>query len=401
MSRSPEAASELAVSRPVVPRLLSANFLLTCLTAFFSFTSFYLLLATLPVYIIEIGGTESEVGLIIFAFSTTAVTLRLLVGRAADERGKRFLMIAGALALSVCSGLYAAARSVLSLLALRVVHGVGWATYGTAANALVADIAPPERRGEAMGYYGMFSNLSMAIGPALGVFLMKRIGFGGLFLAAAAVALVAFLLGLPIREPPRVSPPAARAQGAWIERAALFPSAVLTLAAMSYGAIVSFLSIYAQKKGMENPGAFFTVYAVTLLAARGVTGRLSDRLGRAAVIAPGLLLAGVGIGLLAFANSTAAFLVIAVLYGLAFAAMQPALMALVVDRAAPGRRGAAMGMFATAMDLGIGGGSLVWGFVAQQRGYEFMYLAAGAVTLATLVVFWIGSSLPDAKAARA
>ncbi|MHB0867840.1 MAG: MFS transporter [Chloroflexota bacterium] len=374
-------------------RLFTWDFLLASLVTLCTFSSFYLLLATLPVYIVQIGGTEADVGLIIGVMSATAVVLRPFIGKATDDHGKRPFILGGTALLALISGLYGLVRAVPLLLGLRVLHGIGWAAFGTATGTVVADVAPKSRRGAAMGYYGMFSNLAMAVGPALGVMLMNGYGFTVLFAASAGLAVVSVLLGLGIREPARKSNPVpARGpnQGI-IERTALFPAAILALTAMTYGSIVSFLPIYAAKQGIENPGFFFTAYAIVLLVARGFTGQLSDRYGRAAVIAPGLVLAALGLWLLAVANSLIGFLAVALLYGLAFAAIQPALMALVVDRASPARRGSAMGTFGTAMDLGIGAGSFLWGFVAQAAGYGTMYTLAGVVALGALGLFLVGS----------
>jgi predicted MFS family arabinose efflux permease len=94
---------------------------------------------------------------------------------------------------------------------------------------------------------------------------------------------------------------------------------------------------------------------------------------------------------LSTAAALPSFLLAAVLYGLAFAAVQPALMALVVDRAAPNRRGAAMGTFSTAMDLGIGSGSMIWGVVAQTAGFTAMYTASATVAVLALAVFLAGT----------
>ncbi len=377
---------------PTPERLFTRDFLLASLVTLAAFTSFYFLLATLPVYIVAIGGTEAEVGLILGVFSATAVLLRPFVGAAADERGTRLFIVAGTLLLAVASALYAVAASVALLLALRLFHGAGWASFGTATSALVADLAPRNRRGEAMGYYGMFINLAMAVGPAVGVVLMTAYSFPVLFAISAATALLAVLLALGIHEPARRGSrnvPEGPRQGV-LERTALFPSLILAMTAMTYGAVVSFLPIYASRQGIDNPGVFFTAFATVLLLSRGFTGQLSDRYGRAAVIAPGIALATAALALLAFASSLPAFLAVAVLYGLGFAAVQPALMALVVDRAPLNRRGAAMGTFSTSMDLGIGTGSVVWGFVAQAAGYRSMYLAAGGVALLTLAVFLAG-----------
>ena len=88
---------------------------------------------------------------------------------------------------------------------------------------------------------------------------------------------------------------------------------------------------------------------------------MSDRRGRVAVIAPGLLFTFVALLVLSQAESTTTLLVAAVLYAIGVGAAQPAIMALTIDRAKPQERGAAMGTFGTAMDLGISVGAIVWG----------------------------------------
>ncbi len=391
MTPNPAETSEVN-SRTLREPLFTANFLLASVMTLASFSSFYFLLATLPVYIMQIGGNEAEVGLIIGIFSAAAVVLRPFVGKGTDGHGKRPFIVVGSVLLTLSSGFYALVATTPMLLGLRVFHGIGWASVGTATSALIADLAPRSRRGEAMGYYGMFSNLAMAVGPALGVMLMTSFSFPVLFASSAAVAALALCFSLTLREPEHfgLPTPSGRGRQGVIERSALFPSAVLALTAITYGSIVSFLPIYAVQQGIPNPGVFFTAYALILLVARGFTGQLSDRYGRAAVIAPGLVLAAAGLWLLAFATSLPLFLAVAVLYGLAFAAIQPSLMALVVDRAAPNRRGAAMGTFSTAMDLGIGAGSVAWGFVAQAAGFQALYLASGGVAALTLLLFLVG-----------
>jgi len=381
--------------------IFTADFTLASLSSFAAFSSFYLLLATLPVYVSKIGGGERAVGMIIGVFSTTAVLLRLPLGRACDERGKRGFMLAGALLMTLCGGFYFLSRSVPVLMGVRVAHGIGWALFGTTISALVADLVPARRRGEAMGYYGVFSNLAMAIGPAAGVFLMRGQGFGLLFAASAAMSLLAFATTVPIREQPPASRPSQTGpRQSMIERSSLFPSLVLGLMAMGYGVIVSFLPLYAAKLGIANPGVFFTAYAITLVLARPAAGKLSDRFGRATVIVPGLALVALALAALAFARTQSGLVAIAILFGLGFAAVYPALMALVVDRAPPGRRGAAMGTFATAMDLGIGGGSFLWGFVAEWTGFAPMFVSAGAVSLVALALFLALNRAPSAVTAE-
>jgi MFS family permease len=376
--------------------LFTPAFTLICIASFASFTSFYFLLATLPVYLVKLGGSSSHVGLIIGIFSATAVGLRPFIGRSTDRHGKKIFLIAGAAIISVCSGIYGFAASLLSLFFIRIIHGAGWASFGTASAAYVADVVPHERRGEAMAYYGMFSNIAMAAGPALGVILMTNAGFGFLFASSSALAIISLVLSIRLPSPPvTASRPLTKAS--LIEKSAIFPSSILLFIAITYGSIVSFLPVYASTKGISNPGIFFTVYAITVLIGRSFTGIISDRRGRTFVIMPGLILAALGLLTLAFAQSTSAFLLSAFIYGLAFAAIQPSIMALVVDRAPRERRGAAMGTFSMAMDLGIGTGSFLWGFIADKAGFEKMYLASAGVAAFAALLFGLSAKRGETK----
>jgi len=105
--------------------------------------------------------------LIIGVFTISAVILRPFIGQMVDRRGRKNILISGLLVFLVSMLLYNYTNSVTSLLLLRVFHGIGWGAATTAATTLIADIAPPNRRGEAMGVFGMASNIAMAIGPVL------------------------------------------------------------------------------------------------------------------------------------------------------------------------------------------------------------------------------------------
>lgn len=375
-------------------RIFTRDFSLTILANLFSFGSMYLLLATLPLYVIAIGGSVSDAGIVLACFTMSAVILRPLIGRLSDRRAKKAIMLAGAVILAASSLLYEPARTVPLVMAVRIFHGVGWAAFGTAASALAADLAPISRRGEAMGYFGVGMNVAMAVGPALGVFLVGWTGYGGLFLTAMVIAAAAVLTTAGIAEPKR-EPGAAAPQQGWrsfILPSALFPSAVLFTNALTYASVVALLPLFAEKARLGNPGLFFTVFSVVVLVLRGPLGRVSDRRGRVAVVAPGLLLTFVALLVLSQAESMTMLLVVAVLYAIGVGAAQPTLMAMTVDRALPQERGAAMGTYTTAMDLGIGVGSVVWGVAAQAFGFPVMYVAASLMGLVGVAVLLAGTA---------
>lgn len=381
--------------------MFTRDFSLAILANLFSFASMYVLLATLPLYVVAIGGTVSDAGVVLACFTLSAVVVRPVVGRLSDRRAKKAIMLAGAVILAASSLLYAPVHSVPLLMAVRVFHGVGWAAFGTAASALAADLAPLSRRGEAMGYFGVGMNVAMAIGPALGVFLVGWTGYGSLFLTAMVLGAAAALTTAGIAEPRRAPGQGALQRGwrSFILPSALFPSAVLFTNALTYASVVALLPLFADEVGLGNPGLFFTVFSVVVLVLRGPLGRMSDRRGRVAVVAPGLSVTFVALLVLSQAQSTTTMLVVAVLYAVGVGAAQPTLMAMTVDRAGPQERGAAMGTYTTAMDLGIGVGSVVWGVVAQSLGFATMYVAASLMGLVGVALLLAGAAAGWSRAA--
>jgi MFS family permease len=253
---------------------------------------------------------------------------------------------------------------------------IGWGAATTAATTLIADIAPPKRRGEAMGIFGMASNIAMAIGPALSMILLLKYDFSILFSISAGIAFVSLLLVLPISETMVVHP-----KTPLFSMEALFPSVLMFIISLTYGSIVSFLSLFAQKQGILNPGIFFTVFAVTLILVRALAGKLSDIKGRKFVIIPGMVLITAGLWVLSTAIALETFLAAAFLYGLGFGLVHPSLMALLVDSVSDKGRGAAMGTFTAAFDLGIGAGSIILGLVLQYYGFQVMYTLSGLIVL--------------------
>jgi predicted MFS family arabinose efflux permease len=138
--------------------------------------------------------------------------------------------------------------------------------------------------------------------------------------------------------------------------------------------------------GPGRTGAFFGVYALSILVVRPFAGRLSDRHGRRTVVVPGLLLGAAGVVLTGLASGTAALATAAALYGVGIAGLSfPALTAWTVDRAGEAR-GAAMAAFYGAYDLAIALGAVALGPVYARFGFGALNLAgaAGIVAAAAL-----------------
>jgi MFS family permease len=351
------------------------------LASFAFFFAFFLLLPTLPLYLRGLGASDGAIGLIMGCFAITSMLLRPWTGWGADRWGRRPFMLAGGVVFVLAPAGYALAGGVLALVLIRLLHGAGMALYPTAATAMVADVAPPARRGEFLGLFGAAGSVAMALGPISGVELISRLGFGSLFTVSAVTALLALGLTATTSETLAEASAARFALASTISGPAMGPSLVIGCLMLTYGALVTFLPLHAQRLGV-NPGIFFLVYALVLTLTRGPAGRLSDRHGRAPVAAAGLALAAIALGVLALSEGAIALALVGALYGLAGGVAQPALIAWCVDVVTPADRGRAMGTYFTALELAIAIGAMSSGLAVARWGFAATFLALAGIALA-------------------
>jgi Arabinose efflux permease len=355
-------------------RLWTRSFTLAILGTFLIFFGFYFLIPSLPPYAASLGASKEEIGFVVGIYSVAAVTVRFTTGSWLDRYGRKRFLVAGLLLFAVAAAGYAFSRSLAQLLALRVLHGIGWGWLTTAFGALVADLAPPSRRGEGIGYWGLGPPLAMATGPLVASVIMNRASFAAVFLGTAVLALVTLLLVLAIRDPQTRS--AATASPLAILGTVRAPSLVLFLASLSYGSIIAFVPVQFDS---GHAAGFFSIYSVSILLTRPLFGRLSDRFGRAAMIHPGFALSAVGTFLLGI-GTPASLYAAAVLYGIGTAASFPAMMALIADLTLAESRSAAMAVFFGVYDVSIALGSGALGAVYQRWGF-FALNATGAAAI--------------------
>ncbi len=377
------------------PRLWTKNFILIMVVNLFVFMSFQMLLPTMPVYIQHLGASEDIVGLVIGIFTITAVALRPFAGRASDTRGRKIVYFFGLTIIIISTFAYNLVATVGMLLALRLVHGVGWGSATTAAGTIAADVIPKSRLGEGMGFYGLTTVISMAIAPVIGLQMIQIWDFNTLFYTSAILAIIAAFFALFIKYRPvdTPSPSKVTVKYSMYEKEAYKPTAIIFLITLTYGSIVSFIALYATQFNIENIGIFFTAYALTLLVSRPSFGRLADKKGYGFAMIPGIICIGLTMIVLFLAQNLYFFLLAAVFYGIGFGAVQPSLQAMAVYNVPPQRRGAANGTFMSGFDLGIGIGSIIWGIAAKAFGYDIMYLLAIIpVVIAFFLYLFLGRS---------
>lgn len=348
---------------------------------------------TLPLYVKVIGGSETTVGIIAGIFGVSSVVARPFFGLQLDMRGRKGILLISLGIIALSTLLYNWMVSVAALLLVRLFHGFAWSATSTAGATMAADIMPPQRRGEGMGYFGIFASLAMAMAPGLGLWIIGTYNFTLLFVVGALLGLVSLSAVIPIR-PPELPARSANVEAALFEPTAFAPSAVLFFVTFTYGGAATFISLYALQFHISNIGIYFTVYAAMLVAVRPIAGRLMDKIGHWVVIITGLISLAGAMVLLAFAQNLAWFIAASVFNGIGYGATQPILQAITINRAPLRRRGAANATFLSSFDVGFGAGSLVLGVIADYWGYRATFMVAAAAAVMGLITFFAVKGCP-------
>ncbi len=365
-------------------RLWTKNYIMLTITALLLFSGFYLLMPTLPMFIKQLGGSESQVGFIIGVFTISAVILRPIVGGLMDRYGRRVFIISGLLFFAITMYFYDWVTGIIFLVVLRIFHGISWAIATTSIGTAVTDVIPQSRRGEGMGWYGLAMTLGMALGPIVGLWVAKSFSFHYLFLLCTALAIIAFILAFGTKIP--AVQYTSKKPISFFEKTVL-PIAIVTFfLSLTFGGITTFLPLFATKIQV-NAGTFFLVYAITLIIIRPLAGKISDKHGEGIIIVPALVTMIIALLVLTLTKGIVGLVIAAILYGIGFGSAQPALQVATIRLAPPEKRGVANATFFTAFDLGIGLGSIILGFVSQLMGYQMLFIVCAVFGFVSMLIF--------------
>lgn len=371
--------------------LLTPQFLAIALATLVYFTGDGILIAALPRFVAgPLGAGNVAVGVVVGAFSVSAFFLRPWAGGLGDRRGRRLLMVAGSGLFAVSVLGYAAVSDPTLLVALRLITGAGEALFFVGAVAAITDLAPPERRGEAMSLASLGLYIGIGIGPIIGEFAIDRSGFTAAWLLAALCGAVALVVALrtPETRADRAGAPATRGapRRRLVHPAGLLPGFLLLASILGMAGFLAFVPLYALDLGMSGASGVLLLFAGVVVGIRSVGARIPDRLGAARATRLALALSAAGLATAGLWRTPSGLLLGAAVLGVGVALLTPSVFSLAVERVSPQERGAVIGTTSAFLDLAFGLGPGLLGFVAASLGRPGTFLAGAVVAAAGLVL---------------
>ena len=370
-------------------------FLLLCLIGFAAFFCSYLRIPVLPLFAATLGAGPAQVGMINGAFMLTTGLLSIPAGLLADRTGRKLPIIMGLTATAASSLLVTLCHQPGQMAAAYILFGAGLAAFAPGMLSLVADVMPPNRLGQAYGWYTTAIYIAMTLGPASGGFLAKAWGLRQVFLLSGGMLVaVAFfaLLALPEGPPRHKTELHAALAGSFelLRDRRLVACLVATSGScIGFGVFLTFLPLYATLHGYDpaQVGLIFAAQAVTNVVGRIPIGNLADRYDRRWLVTGGLVCLALALAALGQTVQLGHLLVCAVLMGVGMALTFTSVGALIAELVPALKRGLAMGMYNSCLYLGMMFGSTVMGLVLKRIGYPLGFSLAGGAALAALVLF--------------
>ena len=355
-------------------------------------TGFYFLIPTLPVYVVEVlHAKTSDVGYILAAYTVSALIIRPFTGIALDTWGRKWIYLVALLVFTLTILLYPLILTFSLLLVLRFFHGFSWGVTTTAGMTVVVDVIPPQKRGRGIGYFGISFTLAMAIAPVLALLILETWGYFQMFYIAALFSFCGLLMVMFVRYPV-IQPRKEKARITWkrfIEPKGVPISIPMALFGVTYGGVVSFITLYDKELGLAQAGAFFLILAGGVFISRLFAGQIFDRYGPTSLMIGGFLVNISGLLFLGLLLNVTGFLIAAGLIGMGAGILMPTLQTMVNNVVTVHRRGAANATLITAFDLGIGLGSLGLGYLSEWIGFDGMYLVCMSITVLAVIYYFV------------
>jgi MFS family permease len=367
-------------------RLLTPAFVRIWLATLGAFASFGVILLALPLYVAdELDYGSIGVGIAMGSASVTAVLFGPPAGRIADRRGRRAMIFSGAAVMVACYLALALEPPLPFVVVVRLLAGAGEAAFAIAVLTAAADLAPTERRGEAMSLVTTASYLGLTIGPVLADFVLGDGRFALTWLVATGLVVGAGAAVLPLGETKPESEHEAPA--GWLPpRSALLPGLLVLLALLGFGGFVAFAALYARELGFDRPGLVFALFGGVIVLVRTFGRKLPDRLGARSTLMLCFVNLGLGLATMGIWQTPGGLLVGTTIFAVGQALSYPAAVLLAMQASTEAERSAVVGGVTAFVDVALGVGAFVLGAVAAVTGYAGAFVVGSVVALSGLLV---------------
>lgn len=375
------------------------DFIIVSIINFIAILIFFLLMVTISSYAVETYQVSTSIaGLVSSIFIIGSLIGRIGAGRLIGNTGPQKMLLIGLIVFFVSTTLYLMEWGVVYLLIIRLLQGIAVGTVGTATGTIVATVLPASRKGEGIGYFSLSAILATAIGPFVGMFMLKlENGFDVIFYMNTVLSFILLVAYFFVK----ISLPQPNKQNGnqtenlsflekFIEPKALPISFIALLIGFAYSGVMTFITFYAREINLvEAASYFFLAYAGVVVISRPFTGKLMDVRGPNIIVYPCLAVFAIGMLLFSQASSGWMLLLSAVLIGFGYGNFNSIAQTIAVKVTEPHRFGLATSTYFILYDLGLGVGPFILGLIEPYTTYRTIFVSMIPLILICIPLYYL------------
>jgi MFS family permease len=332
--------------------------------------------------------------------SGAGLIFSFIAGPLADRVGRKWVMVISLLVNGIVYVLLSRADSLSSFAVLMALSGAFNPLYRVGADAMMADLVPPEKRLEAYSLMRMSSNVGVALGPAMGGIIASISYTVAFFFAAGGLVSYSLLVGYLAKETLPQSEistkkPAERFGGySRVLRDGYYLSfiGVFTLTQMCAAIMWILLSVYAkQNYGVPESqyGFIPTTNAIMVVTLQLSITRLVRNWPVMLALSFGTLLYAVGVGGVSLATGFWGFLLCMVIFTIGELILTPTATTLAANLAPPDMRGRYMSLYGLTWGVAAGIGPIFGGFMNDNISPQSIWHGGMVIGLATAFLYLV------------
>jgi MFS family permease len=380
------------------------QFWLIMIGLFFSMIGTSMVWPFLTIYVSEqLNISLTEVAALISLNGVVTLVASFLAGPAADHAGRKRLMVISLAGNGLTYFLFSQASAYWMFALLMAMRGFFPAFFKVATNAMISDLVEPERRPEAFAQMRMWQNLGIAIGPALGGFVVVTSYEIGFTVAAVGMTLYTLAIAIFARETKPDQPavdgaasgPRLRFGGyASLARDRRFMTFILffTLFQMCSVMLWVLLGVYA-KQNYDLPesqyGLIQATNALMVVLFQVSVTRVTKRYAALQVMFAGALIYALGVASVALGHGFWSFWMSYVVVTIGELIIAPTAVSFVADSAPVDQRGRYMGVFSLAQGAAGTVAPVLGGQLNDRIGPKAIWIGSGLLGLAGAAGFWL------------
>lgn len=350
----------------------------------------YMMNSLIPKYVSSLGAPATIIGFASSIFSLSCIFTRPFSSQLIDQWDKKKILFISSLFIMFIFIGYSFTDNVNAVLIVRFLHGIalGFSTLGFL--SIVTYTTDKSVLTQAIAYFSAANALANALSPAISLKLVEWFGYKKTFLFGVLIVFIALILISKIKLPYEKKKINIKLElNRMFAKEAILPAGLLVFFATAYMSVNSFLILYAESKGIENIGLFFTINAITLVFSRPILAKIGIRIGQHKVLIASIFSFILSLVLISIAPNLFVLLIASILFALGYGAELPIIQTLCLKSVDKSKSGAASATCYYGTDLGYLIGPLTAGKFVELWGYSTMYRLMILFLVASLIVIFI------------